>query len=195
MNDSPKLHLASSSPRRTEILSALRLEFTAAGVDLDETPLDTETPSEMVLRLAEGKALAAEKPEDYVVIGSDTAVVLDGVALGKPVDREDAIDMLLKLSGHTHQVITGVAVSSGQNVSTVLASTDVRFREIDQDEAAIYWQSGEPRDKAGAYGIQGLGGVFVESIDGSYSCVVGLPVFETVKLLREAGIDVMARND
>lgn len=195
MNSSPKLHLASSSPRRTEILSALQLEFTADGVDLDEMPLATETPEEMVLRLAEEKALAARKSAEYVVIGSDTAVVLDGVALGKPVDREDAINMLLALSGCTHQVITGVAVSKGELVSTVLASTDVRFREIDQDEAAVYWQSGEPRDKAGAYGIQGLGGVFVESINGSYSCVVGLPVFETVTLLREAGIDVMARND
>ena len=195
MSNSPRLHLASSSPRRQEILTALQLEFTAAGVDLDETPLDIETPKEMVLRLAEGKALAAQKSADYVVIGSDTAVVLDDVALGKPRDRDDAINMLLSLSGHTHQVITGVAVSRGEAVSTALSSTDVKFREIHQDEAAVYWQSGEPCDKAGAYGIQGLGGAFVESINGSYSCVVGLPVFETVTLLREAGIDVMACND
>lgn len=195
MSDNLKLHLASSSPRRQEILAALRLEFTAAGVDLDESPLDDETANDMVLRLAEGKALAASKPDDVVVIGSDTEVVLDGEALGKPIDCNDAIGMLLRLSARTHQVITGVAVARGAHVASVISSTDVRFREIGQDEAAVYWQSGEPRDKAGAYGIQGLGGAFVESINGSYSCVVGLPVFETVTLLREAGIDVMARND
>ncbi|MEL7185228.1 MAG: Maf family protein [Pseudomonadota bacterium] len=195
MKNSLKLHLASSSPRRQEILAALRLDFTAQGVDLDETPLHGETADEMVLRLAEDKALAAGMPGDVVVIGSDTEVVLDDVALGKPVDRDDAISMLLSLSGRTHQVITGVAVARGDHVAAVISSTDVQFREIGRDEADNYWQSGEPRDKAGAYGIQGLGGAFVESINGSYSCVVGLPVFETVTLLREAGIDVMARND
>ncbi len=186
-----RLHLASSSPRRRELLEALGLEFTVQGVDIDETRRDGESPADMALRLAIEKAAAADADDDTVVIGSDTAVVLGDVVLGKPVDQDDAVEMLLTLSKREHEVMTGVAVRSPRGMESKLSVTKVRFREIGRDEALQYWQSGEPADKAGAYGIQGRGGVFVESIDGSYSGVVGLPVFETVQLLAAAGIDVL----
>jgi septum formation protein len=118
--------------------------------------------------------------------------VLGDRVLGKPLHEDDAVDMLLALSGKTHTVLTGVALKTPTGTYTKLSSTEVRFREIGQDEARRYWQSGEPADKAGSYGIQGIGGMFVESISGSYSGVMGLPVFETVELLGAAGISVLA---
>mgnify|MGYP001812700876 FL=1 len=127
-----------------------------------------------------------------MVLGADTAVVLDGEVFGKPADQADALRMLAMLSGRRHQVMTGVAVRSGSTVESVLSVTEVEFREIAPDEALDYWQSGEPRGKAGAYAIQGLGGAFVESIAGSYTGVVGLPVFETAELLRSVGIELPA---
>ena len=142
----------------------------------------------MVLRLARDKAFAGMPADPAVVIGADTAVVLGDEIFGKPRDEDDALDMLARLSGRTHQVLTGVAVLDGQQARVALSATDVRFREIGPDEALAYWQSGEPADKAGAYAIQGRGGVFVESIAGSYSGVVGLPVYETMELLRNAGL-------
>ncbi len=187
----PQLILASSSPRRHEILRALGLDFAVRCSAVDESPLDGETPKEMVLRLAALKADAIDADADVLVIGADTEVVVDDAALGKPRDEADATDMLMALSGRTHSVLTGVALRSPGGIRTALSATDVRFREIHRDEALAYWQSGEPRDKAGAYAIQGIGGVFVEEIAGSYSGVVGLPVFETVQLLREAGLDVL----
>ena len=185
----PQLHLASSSPRRHEILTALGLTFTAHGVDVDEQPLPAEAPDAMVLRLAELKARSAQA-DSPVVLGADTAVVLGNLVFGKPRDEADALAMLAQLSGRQHQVMTGVAVLADGELQTVLSTTDVRFREIRPDEARSYWQSGEPRDKAGAYAIQGLAGAFVESINGSYSGVVGLPAFETAMLLANAGLDV-----
>ncbi len=183
----PRLFLASSSPRRSEILRQLGLDFDAAGVDVDETPEAGEDAETMVLRLARDKAQAAASPE-IVVLAADTAVVLDGEIFGKPRDRDDALAMLARLSGREHEVGTGVATAVGDRVDTAISRTRVHFREIRRDEALDYWHSGEPRDKAGAYGIQGLGGVFVSSIEGSYSGVVGLPVFETARLLARAGI-------
>ena len=191
MVNTPHLHLASSSPRRRQILEALGLEFTAAGADVDETPVAGEPAEAMVLRLAEAKARAGGKDAATVVIGADTAVVLDGAMFGKPRNRADALAMLAALSGRRHRVLTGVAVKSPQGITSVLSTSEVEFREIDPDEAQAYWQSGEPADKAGAYAVQGLGGVFVSSIAGSYSGIVGLPVFETTALLKRAGIDVM----
>lgn len=149
----------------------------------------------MVLRLAAAKASAANVVEGRLVLGADTAVVLRGRVLGKPRDESDAIEMLMNLSGHSHTVLTGVALQTPHGSEAVISATDVRFREIDRDEASAYWQSGEPRDKAGAYAIQGLGGMFVEAISGSYSGVVGLPVFETVKLLQAAGVDVLVKKN
>jgi len=148
----------------------------------------------MVLRLAGAKALAAAAAGAApVVIGADTAVVLGNRVFGKPSGPDDALAMLDALSGRTHRVVTGVAVRSQRGLRTALSATDVRFREIRPDEALAYWQSGESRDKAGAYAIQGRGGVFVEAIRGSYSGVVGLPVFETARLLQAAGLDVLDR--
>lgn len=192
MTRKANLYLASSSPRREEILGALGLEFTVVSNEVDETPVDGESPSDMVLRLARAKALAVDVEAPAVVIGADTAVVVDDVALGKPGNEEEAIMMLQRLSGRAHSVLTGVAVSSPGGVQTILSTSTVRFRDIRQDEARAYWQSGEPCDKAGAYAIQGIGGIFVEKIEGSYSGVVGLPVFETVDLLNNAGVRVLA---
>jgi len=187
------LHLASSSPRRKEILAALGLTFSVGGADVDEQRLGGESADDMVLRLAVDKATAGAPGGDVTVIAADTLVVLGDEIFGKPADQDAALDMLGRLSGRTHRVLTGVAVWADEKMRSALSVTDVQFREISPDEALAYWQSGEPCDKAGAYAIQGRGGVFVEAISGSYSGVVGLPVFETVKLLEEAGIKVMNR--
>ena len=189
----PDLHLASSSPRRREILTSLGLTFSHSGVDIDESQQSGEPLTRMALRLAKEKALAAAGV-DLPVLAADTIVTLGDRAFGKPASREACLSMLEALSGKTHRVITGVALSAGGRLETAMSDTAVRFRDIGPDEALAYWQSGEPRDKAGAYGIQGLGGVFVESISGSYSGVVGLPVFETAALLRRAGIDVLLQT-
>ncbi|MDX1480588.1 MAG: Maf family protein [Woeseiaceae bacterium] len=189
-----ELHLASASPRRRELLGTLRLEFTWAGVDIDESPLADEAPADMVLRLATLKASAgaAASPDARVVIGSDTAVVLEEHCFGKPRDQADAAAMLAALSGRTHDVLTGVAVLGDGRLQKALSRSAVTFRDIDPEEARHYWHSGEPVDKAGGYAIQGLGGVFVAAIAGSYSGVVGLPVYETAALLAHAGIPVLS---
>ena len=188
------LQLASTSPRRRELLAALGLEFSIVHVDVDESPLPEESPADMVVRLAIAKAEAAKAGPADIVIAADTAVVADQHVLGKPADQDDCLAMLELLSGRAHQVMTGVAVHNGSGTRTTLSITDVYFRDIDRDEALAYWQSGEPQDKAGAYAIQGIGGAFVERIEGSYSGVVGLPVFETVALLEQAGHSLMARR-
>ena len=194
MNEALALVLASGSPRRREILDSLRLAYTVRPVDLDETPLPAEQPEDMVLRLAAAKADAGAANEQELVLGADTAVVVDNRALGKPVDRDDGLNMLALLSGRAHRVITGVALHGRTGTHTVLVGTDVYFRDISRDEALAYWQSGEPSDKAGAYAIQGLAGAFVTRIEGSYSNVVGLPVFETTKLLQAAGLDILDKQ-
>jgi septum formation protein len=192
MKLSPQLHLASTSPRRREILQSLGIEFEIARVETDESQQKDESAEDLVLRLAIAKAEAATGAE--YVLGSDTVVVLDDRVLGKPKDADDAVDMLLALSGRSHSVFTGVALKTPNGTRVVLSKTDVRFREIDRDEAIRYWHSGEPADKAGGYGIQGRGGMFVEAINGSYSGVMGLPVFETVELLKSAGIEVLSKK-
>ena len=187
-----KLHLASSSPHRRRILDRMGLEFTAAGVGVDERQLTEESAAIMVVRLAVEKACAVAVEPGTVVLGADTAVVLDGEVFGKPEDEADALRMLARLSGRRHQVMTGVAVRSAGVTKSTLTVTEVTFRDIDPDEARDYWHSGEPAGKAGAYAIQGQGGAFVASIDGSFTGVVGLPVPETAELLRWAGIEVPA---
>lgn len=190
----PDLHLASSSARRREILTTLGVRFSHAGVDIDESRASGESVADMVLRLAREKAQAADAG-DLPVLGADTIVTLDDQVFGKPTSQGDALAMLQALSARSHQVLTGVACISGGNLSTAIATTEVRFRDIDPDEALAYWQSGEPQGKAGSYAIQGLGGIFVESLSGSYSGVVGLPVYETAALLQGAGIAVLeSRN-
>jgi len=190
----PDLHLASSSARRREILTNLGVSFSYAGVDIDESRSSGEPVADMVLRLALEKAQAANV-DALPVLGADTIVTLDDQVFGKPASQDDALTMLQALSGSRHQVLTGVACISGDTVATAVSTTEVRFRDIDPDEALAYWQSGEPRGKAGSYAIQGRGGIFVESLSGSYSGVVGLPVYETAALLQGVGIAVLeARN-
>ena len=190
-----QLHLASASPRRREILTTLGVSFSFAGEDVDEQPLAGEPAAELVVRLAGDKARAAQATRaDTPILGADTVVVLDQRIFGKPASRQQALEMLQTLSGRTHEVLTAVVLLAGGVASSVLCRSMVTFRDISADDAALYWQSGEPRDKAGGYAIQGLGGVFVSRLQGSYSGVVGLPVFETAALLRTAGIDVLQNH-
>jgi len=193
----PVLHLASASPRRRDILTAMGVPFSHAGVDIDERPAPGEAVADMVQRVTRAKALAAERSANLTipVLAADTAVALGDRIFGKPASKEQALDMLGSLSGQVHRVLTAVVLLSGDQLKTTLSVTQVTFREIRPDEALAYWQSGEPQGKAGAYAIQGRGGIFVESLTGSYSGVVGLPVFETAGLLRAAGINVLFRDN
>lgn len=185
------LHLASASPRRRDLLRGLGLQFSVGSPDIDESPIAGESADAMVLRLAASKAQALAGAAD-VVLAADTTVVCDDRIFAKPQSQEEGLAMLARLSGRVHVVLTGVAVHADCGLQTVLSRSEVRFRDIDPAEALEYWQSGEPADKAGAYAIQGLGAVFVAELRGSYSGVVGLPVFETAGLLEAAGIAVLA---
>lgn len=189
------LYLASGSPRRRELLTQIGVPFTQVNATIDETPLTDESPAAYVERLALGKASAGyacladkQTPAPFCVLGADTAVVLEGRILGKPLDEAGAVEMLLALSGCEHEVLTAIALLDDRRQETRVVSSRVRFRPISRDEAQAYWASGEPRDKAGGYGIQGLGAVFVAGLNGSYSAVVGLPVCETAELLGHFGI-------
>lgn len=185
------LILASQSPRRAELLRQIDVDFISLPADIDETRLEHESAEDYVRRMSIDKARAihALHPEDQV-LGSDTSVVLGGQVLGKPRDRDHGIAMLLDLAGRTHQVLTGVALVH-EDIGYALSESKVRFRDISDEEAARYWDTGEPRDKAGGYAIQGLGAVFVERIEGSYSGIMGLPLFETATLLCRAGLKVV----
>jgi septum formation protein len=191
----PDIHLASSSPRRREILDVMGVTFTHAGVDIDESRKDGEAVTDMALRLAREKALAVDDAlaSGLPILAADTIVVLGDRVFGKPASESDALAMLEALSGRTHRVITAIALRTPDRLLASLSDTEVRFRDISPEEALAYWQSGEPADKAGAYAIQGIGGIFVESVNGSYSGVVGLPVFETSRLLEEAGIRLLTQ--
>ena len=179
----PELVLASSSPRRALLLSSAGYQFAQVSPDLDETPLEDESPEQLVVRLARAKALAANPP-NAVSLGADTAVVLEGESLGKPADRDEAVSMLRRLGGRTHAVVTGWALArDGGVIEDGLEVTLLTLRSITVEEAEDYAATGEPMDKAGAYGIQGLGGALVESVQGSYSNVVGLPLAEVVSAL------------
>ena len=163
---------------------------------MDETPAAGEPPTELALRLALGKARAAlANREEPVILGADTVVSLEGELFGKPASEEEAMYMLSRLSGCVHAVHTAVAVLAGGRELTAVSATDVRFRAIAPGEARAYWATGEPGGKAGAYAIQGRGGIFVEELSGSYTGVMGLPVFETAALLARVGIEVLAGND
>ncbi|MEH6485849.1 MULTISPECIES: Maf family protein [Pseudomonas] len=190
------LYLASSSPRRSELLQQIGVPFTLCIAPVDETPFAGELPCDYVQRLALAKAQAAlaSLPEgDAVVLGADTAVVLGQQILGKPLDRDDALATLRSLSGREHQVLSAVAVVSAQRSDVRVVSTAVTFRALSDAEIEAYWATGEPCDKAGSYGIQGLAGVFVTQLQGSYSAVVGLPLCETAELL--ASFDVACWQD
>jgi septum formation protein len=182
------LVLASASPRRSDLLRAAGLVFEVAAADVDESAEPGEGPDAHVERLALAKArrIADRRPGD-VVLGADTVVTIDGLILGKPLDRADAEAMLRRLSGRTHQVVTGVAVAKGHDEVRGLDRTLVHFTHLTEEDLAWYLDSGEAFDKAGAYGIQGRASRFVDRIEGSYSNVVGLPVSLVVRLLRAAG--------
>lgn len=186
------LYLASASPRRSELLTQIGVAFTTRIVPIDETPQPGEAPAAYVERLARAKAAAVldslPERERAVVLGSDTAVVLDGRILGKPLDRDDAVATLTALSGREHQVLTAVALISDERSSARVVTSSVRFKALEQTQIEAYWATGEPRDKAGSYGIQGLAAVFVSQMQGSYSAVVGLPLCETAELLAEFAI-------
>lgn len=192
-----QLILASASPRRKELLGQIGIDLIVQPVDLDETPRNGESPLDYVARLALEKAQAGFRAggADLPALGSDTAVILDGEILGKPLDEEDAVRTLLRLSGRRHQVMTGVAVAKGEHCRVEVVTTEVTFAPITERLARTYWATGEPADKAGSYGIQGLGAVFVESINGSYSAVVGLPLAQTAAILKEFNIEIWQQPD
>lgn len=179
------LYLASGSPRRRELLTQLGLKFERLVTHVEEQRQPNEAAEAYVRRLASDKARAgvAVAPQNLPVLGADTIVVLNNDVLEKPRDAEHAAQMLSKLSGQTHQVMTAVALADAQRELDCLVTTDVTFRNISAEEITHYIASGEPMDKAGAYGIQGLGGNFVRKINGSYHAVVGLPLVETHELL------------
>ncbi|MDX1609638.1 MAG: Maf family protein [Halofilum sp. (in: g-proteobacteria)] len=188
----PLIRLASRSPRRRELLAQIGIAFEPVAADVDERPGDHEPAPALVERLARAKAEAgrALAGTGLPVLGADTEVAVDGHVLGKPEDRAAALAMLERLSGREHEVWSGIALATAAGIESEAVRTRVRMRAVGRDEMRAYWESGEPRGKAGAYAIQGRGAMFVESIEGSYSNVVGLPLFETARLLRRFGVDV-----
>jgi septum formation protein len=210
----PALVLASASPRRAQLLDQIAVPYLVLPAELDERRHDGEPIEHCVRRLAEQKALKVQSalgtstpgvptPRALVVpglspaqlaalpvLGADTAVLVDDQMLGQPPGREAALRMLARLSGRVHVVLSAVALASGSGVRSALSRSEVRFRHLAPAECVAYWESGEPCGKAGGYAIQGLGAVFVEQLHGSYSGVMGLPLFETAALLAEAGVPV-----
>lgn len=187
----PVLRLASASPRRRQLLDLIGVPHVVTPADIDETPRIAEPSNEYVLRLAREKAASIwAVAQDLPVLAADTTVVVDAQILGKPESEAQAHDMLGKLSGREHIVHTGVSVIAGGIQKVALSSTRVTFAALSREQIHAYWQSGEPQGKAGAYAIQGLGAVFVSGISGSYTGVMGLPLFETARLLRAMGIPV-----
>lgn len=188
------LILASQSPRRKSLLTQLGYEFSCMPANIDETTKVDEQPSDYVARLAYEKAaniansIIADSTEDktpFAVLGSDTSVVIDGRILGKPEDFNDFASMMNLLSGNCHQVMTAISVVTRQTSETQVIVADVYFASLTEQDIKAYWETGEPQDKAGGYGIQGIAGKFVTKINGSYSAIVGLPLYETDQLLNQ----------
>jgi septum formation protein len=185
----PVVCLASVSPRRRELLGQIGVPYVLADPEVDEAVLPGESAADYVVRIARAKARSvAAHGTALPVLAADTTVVLDGAICGKPRDAERGIALLLELSGRTHTVLTAVAVETGGSLLHRLSASEVRLRRLSRAECIAYWESGEPHDKAGGYAIQGLGAVFVEHLSGSYSGVVGLPLFETAELLEAVGV-------
>jgi septum formation protein len=193
------IYLASGSPRRRELLQQIAVPFKVIRVDLDETAEQGEAPLAYVSRLAAAKAEAgwqrSRDPAEAAVLAADTAVVLDGEILGKPKDLDDAMRMLRELSGRTHEVLTAIALRTTLGSQATVSRSSVTFRSIAAAEARRYWDTGEPLDKAGAYAIQGYAAIFIADLKGSYSGVMGLPLFETAQLLAAAGISAWQRRE
>lgn len=195
--------LASQSPRRAELLAQIGIPFNTVSIDVPEVRSDDESPYEYVTRLSADKALAgAERHIGHLVLGADTIVEHQGNVFEKPYNENEGIDMLMQLSESVHQVHTAVAIARVEHISGVLTphidvdcvTSQVHFRKIERQEASDYWATGEPCDKAGGYGIQGFGGVFVEHLMGSYSAVMGLPVAQTQQLLAKFGVPYWQKN-
>jgi septum formation protein len=186
------VYLASGSPRRRELLQQIGVSFRVVGTAVEEAVRPGEAPPAYVARLAAAKADAgwtrSRDPTDAPVLAADTAVVLDGKVLGKPADRQDAEGMLRQLSGRTHEVLTAIALRTTGGLESRISRSEVTFRSIPAVEVQDYWETGEPDDKAGAYAIQGRAAVFIADLRGSYSGVMGLPLFETAELLDRAGV-------
>jgi septum formation protein len=177
------------SPRRRELLAQIGVPHTISAAHVDETLLPGEVPADYVARLARLKAITVrERGEPLPVLAADTTVVLEGSVYGKPAGRAEGLAMLEALAGRTHQVLTAVALAREQGIALRVNCSSVRFRNIERAEIEAYWDTGEPRDKAGGYAIQGYGAVFITALSGSFSGVMGLPLFETAELLRDAGI-------
>ena len=190
-----QLILASQSPRRAELLTQMGLPYEVYVADIDESRLSDEPPSAYVERLAlekcvRGLELAKERSAEFLAaVGADTIVLLDDEILGKPRGLTEGTAMLRRLSGRTHEVLSGVAVGDGVRLESTVVSSRVTFRSLDEAEIAAYWATGEGADKAGSYGIQGIGGILVERLEGSFSAVMGLPVQETEALLQSLDVD------
>jgi septum formation protein len=185
VTEASRICLASASPRRRELLSQIGVPHIVRPAHIDETLRADESARDYVVRLAREKAQAVcAQDATLPVLGADTAVVLDGTIFGKPSGRDDAVDMLMRLSGRTHEVLTAVALATRDALAERLSVSRVTFRTLTREECDAYWDTGEPHDKAGAYAIQGRGAVFVERLEGSFSGVMGLPLFETAQLLR-----------
>jgi septum formation protein len=180
------------SPRRRELLAQLGVAHVVRAPHIDEAVLPGEAPADYVLRMARTKALTvAAHGAGVAVLAADTIVVIDELILGKPADAAAGLAMLERLSGRTHEVLTAVALAGAQQLAFRLSASAVRFRALSRDECIAYWHTGEPHDKAGAYAVQGCGAAFIEHLSGSYSGVMGLPLYETAQLLRAAGIPTL----
>ena len=190
------IYLASRSPRRAELLRQIGVEFEVRSVNLDESRSAGEDPDDYVRRLAAEKAMAvrlelSDTDGGAWILAADTTISLEGDIIGKPADRRDCRRILEKLSARQHEVLTAVALSTPRGMEVRLNRNRVRFRCLTKEEIASYCALGEPMDKAGAYAIQGIAAVFIEFLEGSYSGVMGLPLFETAQLLREAGLEII----
>ena len=195
------VYLASASPRRRQLLEQIGVPFQILSVSIDESAAAAEAPPAYVSRLAEAKADAGRRRARTLgsvarpVLAADTAVLIDGEILGKPTDCGDAERMLLRLSGRTHEVLTAVALATAGRLASCVSRSEVTFRAIGAHEAREYWTTGEPCDKAAGYAIQGRGAVFIADLRGSYSGVMGLPLYETAELLKGAGVPIWRPSD
>jgi septum formation protein len=194
MTTTPLVHLASASPRRSALLQQLGVPHRVRPLTIDESLHPGEAPTDYVRRLSIAKAQALQPALGHaeLSLGADTCVALGNDVFGKPADEADCVRILMRLSGTTHAVHTAVTVCQGAQTRTALSTSEVEFRPLTSAECVAYWRSGEPRDKAGGYAIQGRAALFVRQIRGSYTGIVGLPLFETAQLLAAAGIDALA---
>ena len=196
MSQDDKIFLASASPRRAELLQQIGVDFDVLAVDIDESIQANESAEHYVQRLALEKAQAGYAAQVNIrpTLGSDTIVLIDNELLGKPENKQHAKQMLTSLSGRKHQVLTAVAMVDAKNHQCRISISDVYFRSLTADDIDAYWNTGEPCGKAGAYAIQGIGAQFIERLEGSYSGVMGLPLFETAQLLKTFGIATLSHE-